>query len=61
MICRAYKHVEMARVQHLKYTNLIIKARQDSLGNVVHSKRTRIWRSQSLTKHNLEQVITTVL
>jgi hypothetical protein len=27
-------------VQRLKYTNLIHKARQDSLGSVVHSKRT---------------------
>jgi hypothetical protein len=51
MICRAYKHVEMARVQRLKYTNLIHKARQDSLGNVVHSKRTYTLCSQLWTEY----------
>jgi hypothetical protein len=40
MIGRAYMHVEMVRVQRLKYVDAINKARSDATANVVHSNGT---------------------
>ena len=40
MIGRAYMHVEMARVQRVKYVNCVNKARRDTVDKVKHSKRT---------------------